>query len=161
MSAARRQTIPILLLVLGICLGGAFSAPVWSAISNPVVTDPQTGLAIDGFDPVAYFTAEGPTQGRGVYEYKFSGVTWRFRSEGNRAAFIDHPEVYAPQFGGYDPVAIGRGVSVPGHPLSWAVVGERLYLFYNAQARAEFIEAPRRAIEAARRQWPDVRRTLP
>jgi hypothetical protein len=40
-------------------------------------------------------------------------------------------------------------------------VGERLYLFYNAEARAEFIEAPRRAIEAARRQWPEVRRILP
>jgi hypothetical protein len=160
MSAARRKT-RILLLVLGICLGAGFAAPVWSAVSGPIVTDPQTGLAIDGFDPVAYFTGEGPAQGREAHEYKLAGVTWRFRSEGNRAAFADHPDVYVPQFGGFDPVAIGRGVSVPGHPLSWVVVGERLYLFYDAKARAEFIEAPRRAIEAARRQWPDVRRTLP
>jgi hypothetical protein len=135
--------------------------PVWSALSAPVVIDPQTGLAIDGFDPVAYFTGKGPTQGRGEFEYRLAGVTWRFHSEGNRAAFVDHPEVYAPQFGGYDPVAIGRGVSVPGHPLTWVVVGERLYLFYDNKARADFVEAPRRAVEAARRRWPDVQRTLP
>jgi hypothetical protein len=125
------------------------------------VTDPLTGLAIDGFDPVAYFTDARPRQGREQYEYRQAGVMWRFDNEGNRAAFVDHPDVYAPQFGGYDPIAIGRGVSVPGNPLTWAVVAERLYLFYDAKARADFIEAPRRAIEAAQRQWPDVKRTLP
>jgi hypothetical protein len=144
--------------MLGILWCAALSQPVWS---SPIVTDTQTGLAIDGFDPVAYFTGDGAVQGREEFEYAFGGVTWRFRSEGNRAAFADHPEVYAPQFGGYDPVAIGRGVSVPGHPLTWAVVGERLYLFYDSKARSDFIEAPRRAISAAHRQWPDVRRTLP
>jgi hypothetical protein len=50
---------------------------------------------------------------------------------------------------------------VPGNPMTWAVVAERLYLFYDSKARADFIEAPRRSIEAAQRQWPDVRRTLP
>jgi YHS domain-containing protein len=157
MSAAR-QKIRILLLMLGILLCAALSRPGWSA---PVVTDPQSGIAIDGFDPVAYFTGDGAVQGREEFDYKFEGVTWRFRSEGNRAAFAEHPVVYARQFGGYDPVAIGRGVSVPGHPLTWAIVGDRLYLFYDSKARAGFIEAPRRAISAARRQWPDVRRTLP
>ena len=156
MSVARQKAL-ILLLVLGI-LGCAAPAPVWS---SPVVTDAHSGIAIDGFDPVAYFTGDGPIQGREDLEYAFAGVTWRFRSEANRAAFADHPEIYAPQFGGYDPVAIGRGVSVAGHPLTWAIVGERLYLFYDSKARAEFIEAPRRAISAALRQWPDVRRTLP
>lgn len=157
MSAARQKS-PILLLALGILL---FSAPARPAALVPVVTDPNSGLAIDGFDPVAYFTGDGPLQGRAQYEYRQAGVMWRFDNEGNRAAFVDHPDVYAPQFGGYDPVAIARGVSVPGNPMTWAVVGERLYLFYDVKARAEFIEAPRRAIEAAQRQWPDVKRTLP
>jgi hypothetical protein len=160
MSAARQKS-PILLLMLGILLSAAAAGPAWPAASTPVVTDPHTGLAIGGFDPVAYFTDGGPLQGRDQYEYRQAGVMWRFDNEGNRAAFINHPEVYAPQFGGYDPVAIGRGVSVPGNPMTWAVVGERLYLFYDAKARAEFIEAPRRAVEAAQRQWPEVKRTLP
>ena len=79
------------------------------------------------------------------------GAVWRFRNEGNRAAFADHPEVYTPRFGGYDPVAIARGVSVPGHPLFWAVAGERLYLFYNDKARTEFLADPGRIIDARRR----------
>jgi hypothetical protein len=59
---------------------------------------------------------------------RLDGAVWRFRNEGNRAAFAEHPEVYLPRFGGYDAVAIARGVSVPGHPLFWTITGERLYL---------------------------------
>ena len=137
------------------------SKPGWSSPSAPVVIDPQTGLAINGFDPVAYFTDDGPSPGRAEFEYQAAGVTWRFRSEGNRAAFAEHPEVYAPQFGGYDPVAVGRGVSVPGHPLTWLIAEQRLYFFYDAKARADFMQSPSRAIASALRRWPQVRRALP
>jgi hypothetical protein len=67
-----------------------------------------------------------------------------------------HPEVYTPRFGGHDPVAIARGASVPGHPLFWAVVGDRLYLFYSADARATFLTDPGRFIAAAGRKWPEL-----
>ncbi len=73
-----------------------------------------------------------------------NGTVWRFLNEGNRAAFADHPEVYTPRFGGYDPVAIDRGVSVPGNSLIWAVAGDRLYLFYDDKARTEFLANPGR-----------------
>ena len=116
----------------------------------------QTGLAISGFDPVAYFTDAKPAFGRPDMELRQGQVTWRFRNEGNREAFADHPEVYIPHFGGYDPVGIARGVSVPGHPLFWAVHGERLYLFYDDKARATFIAQPTRVIEAAERKWPTL-----
>ena len=93
-------------------------------------------------------------------ELSHGGTVWRFRNEGNRAAFSDHPEVYRPRFGGYDPVAIARGASVPDHPLFWLVVGERLYLFYDAKARAAFAAQPSRIIETAERKWPVVARTI-
>ena len=112
------------------------------------MVNPNTGLAISGFDPVAYFTDGKPKFGRPELELRVDGVVWRFRNEGNRAAFADHPEVYTPRFGGYDPVAIARGKSVPGHPLFWAVTGERLYLFYSAEARAAFLADPGRIIDA-------------
>jgi hypothetical protein len=164
MSVQRQKTptrLAPLYLAFALLVAALGWAPAHSLPSDSVVTDPQTGFAIDGFDPVAYFTGAGPTLGRAEFEYQLAGVTWRFHSEGNRDAFVDHPEVYAPQFGGYDPVAIARGISVAGHPMTWLVAGERLYLFYDAKARAEFIVAPQRAIESARRRWPDVRRTLP
>ena len=69
-------------------------------------------------------------------------MIWRFRNEGNRAAFVADPEVYMPRFGGYDPVAVARGASAPGHPELWLIAEERLYLFYSAAARDAFAGDP-------------------
>jgi hypothetical protein len=58
-----------------------------------------------------------------------AGVIWRFHNEGERASFIAHPEIYGPQFGGYDPVDMARGIGVAGNPYFWLISGRRLYLF--------------------------------
>ncbi len=148
-----------LLAGLGLCAG--LGAPLaLGAAGEPVVVNPNTGLAISGFDPVAYFTDGKPKFGRPDLELRVDGVVWRFVNAGDRAAFKDHPEVYAPRFGGYDPVALSRGSSVPGHPLFFAVSGERLYLFYSGEARAAFLAEPGRYIEAATRKWPQVARSI-
>jgi hypothetical protein len=130
------------------------------AATEQVVTDWHTGLAISGFDPVAYFADATPTVGRSNVEYAFARVVWRFDNEGNRAAFLADPEVYMPRFGGYDPTAVARGVPTPGNPLQWQIVKDRLYLFYSAQARAAFAADPDGFIAAAERRWPQVSRTL-
>jgi hypothetical protein len=161
MTAARRQRkIGLALgLLAGLACGGVMPA-VKAAAPEPLVVNPNTGLALSGFDPVAYFTDGKPEFGRPDLELRTNGIVWRFRNPGDRAAFADHPEVYTPRFGGYDPVAIMRGNSVPGHPLFWAVTGERLYLFYSAEARAEFLADPVRIIARATRKWPDVARAI-
>ena len=69
---------------------------------------------------MAYFTDAAPRLGSSDFELSFAGVVWRFHNEGNRAAFIANPEVYMPRFGGYDPVAVARGASAPGHAELWA-----------------------------------------
>jgi hypothetical protein len=164
MTAARQQRKSHLALaaLFGLALGGGIFTPVSvrSATDERVVVNSHTGLAISGFDPVAYFTEAKPKFGRPDMELTLAGTVWRFRNEGNRAAFADHPDVYMPRFGGYDPVAIARGTSVPGHPQFWAVVGERLYLFYSDTARAAFIADPGRIIDAAERKWPEVARAI-
>jgi hypothetical protein len=93
-------------------------------------------------------------------EYRFAGVTWRFRNEGNLAAFAANPEVYVPRLGGHDPIAAARGVGTPGHPRLWVIARDRLYLFYSAQAREAFVDNQDKAIAAAEEQWPQVLRTL-
>ena len=123
-----------------------------AATTERVVNDPHTGLAINGVDPVAYFTDAAPLVGLPENEYRYAGVVWRFRNEGNRAAFMANPEVYMPRFGGYDAVAIGRALALPGNPLLWAIVGERLYLFYSEDARARFMANPDEAICTGRQQ---------
>ena len=131
-----------------------------AATTERVVNDPHTGLAINGVDPVAYFTDAAPLVGLAEYEYQYAGVVWRFRNEGNRAAFVANPEIYMPRFGGYDPIAIGRALALPGNPQLWAIVGERLYLFYSEDARARFMAKPDEAIALADNKWPALVDTL-
>ena len=148
-------------LLLGLALCGGILRPLalGAAPEDRTVVNAQTGLAISGLDPVAYFTDSKPKFGRPDLELSLDGVVWRFSNEGNRAAFAERPDVYRPQFGGYDPVAVARGASVPGHPMLWAVIAGRLYLFYDDAARAAFIADPGRIIETAERRWPAVVRT--
>jgi hypothetical protein len=134
--------------------------PIFAATTERIVSDPASGLAIGGFDPVAYFTDAAPRLGSSDFELSFAGVVWRFRNEGNRAAFIANPEVYMPRFGGYDPVAVARGASAPGHAELWTIAEDRLYLFHTAVARDAFAGDPGPAIGAAERVWPTVLRTL-
>lgn len=156
---ARKWSLPHM---VGLAIGlGVFAltAPA-PAAPTPLVIDVHTGLALSGFDPVAYFTEHKPKLGHAGLELRQDGAVWRFCNKGNRAAFADHPEIYGPRFGGYDPVAVARGDSVAGHPLIWAVVGARLYLFYSTAARAVFLSDPGRVIMAAERKWPTVARAI-
>jgi hypothetical protein len=125
--------------------------------TESVVTDPRTGLAIAGFDPVGYFIDRAASPGRAEFEFRHRGVTWRFRNSGNRAAFMDSPGDYEPRFGGYDPVAIGRGAPTPGNPEVWLVWEQRLYLFFAPRSREEFTADPQRIVMQADARWPDVR----
>ena len=115
---------------------------VRAATTEWVVVNRYTGLAIDGFDPVAYFVDAAPKEGRAELELRSGGATWRFHNEGNRAAFAAAPEVYTPRFGGHDPMALARGAATPGHPALWLIAEQRLYLFYSAEARAAFARDP-------------------
>ena len=131
-----------------------------ATVSARIVADRHTGLAIGGFDPVAYFVEQAPLPGHAHLEYSHAGATWRFRNEGNRAAFMARPDVYTPRFGGYDPVNVARGVATPGHPTIWIVSGKRLWLFHNNAARDAFNAGSEIVIAAAERKWPEILRTL-
>jgi YHS domain-containing protein len=164
MTAARQQRKrPFFMsLAVFIALGAGIFPPqsTKAATDSELTVNPDTGLAISGFDPVAYFTDGKAQFGRPEFELNKEGAVWRFSNEGNRGAFEQHPEVYTPRFAGYDPVAIGRDRSVRGHPLFWAVIGQRLYLFYSEKTRLAFLADPGRIIATAERKWPDVSRTL-
>jgi hypothetical protein len=164
MTARRQQRKPPILprLFLAAALGCGIFTPgvLGAATDNQLAVNTDTALAISGFDPVAYFTDSKAEFGRPEVELNLDGVVWRFTNEGNRGAFAAHPEVYAPRFGGYDPVGITSDRSVQGHPLIWVVVGQRLYLFYSEKTRAAFLADPGRIIDRAERKWPIVSRSL-
>lgn len=148
--------------LVGLALAGCVPdrASAQPAPVERTVVNPNSGLGLSGFDPVAYFTDSKPVIGKPELEFSRSGAVWRFANEGNRAAFAEHPEVYMPRFGGFDPVAIARGTSVAGHPLYWSVQAGQLYVFYNEAARAAFAADPGRYIDAAERKWPEVARAI-
>lgn len=125
-----------------------------------VISDFHTGLALGGYDPVAYFAEQKAVLGRAELELADARGVFRFRNEGNREAYAANPEVYAPRFAGYDPLALARGIALEGNPLEWEIVGDRLYLFYSPQAHAAFKEKPAEAIAAAEAQWPAVAQGL-
>jgi hypothetical protein len=147
-----------LVLALAGFISPAIPAP--AATTERVVVDWHTGLALYGFDPVAYFTDAKPVMGRADVEYSFAGAIWRFRNEGNRAAFVEHTDVYMPRFGAYDPMAIVRSVASPGHPALWLIDHNRLYFFANAASREAFAANPETAVAAAEHKWPSVMREL-
>jgi hypothetical protein len=131
-----------------------------AATTERVVANRFTGLAIEGFDPVAYFVDGRPVRGLPDFEAGFSGVVWRFHNEGNMASFLAHPEVYGPRFGGYDPTDLARGVTLAGNPLFWVISGQRLYLFGMEANRDAFSADPERFLPQASRLWPALERGL-
>jgi len=134
--------------------------PSLAATTERVVVNRYSGLAIEGFDPVAYFTDSLATPGVADFEVAEAGAVWRFRNEGNRASFIAHPEVYGPQFGGYDPIDLGRGVTYAGNPRFWVVSGQRLYLFGREENRDAFTADPARFLKDASTRWPAIEQNL-
>jgi hypothetical protein len=141
-------------------LAGAWPGQTQATTTERVVTNPRTGLAIDGFDPVAYFIDAIAIAGRPGFEFRYHDAVWRFRNTGNRAAFIDNPAHYEPRFGGYDPVGIARGVPSPGRPQIWTIEGQTLYLFFSETTREAFLTDAGRLVRQADAKWPDVIKVL-
>ena len=131
-----------------------------ASTTERVVVDRFSGLALGGFDPVAYFTDARAMAGRPGYEVSEAGAVWRFRNEGNRAFFVAHPEIYGPQFGGYDPTDVARGVTLSGDPRFWLIVGQKLFLFGGTESRDAFAADPTRILREATQRWPALQQTL-
>lgn len=91
----------------------------------------KKGIAIDGYDPVSYFSND-PVRGTETISYSLNDVTYLFSSEENRKKFIENPQKYIPQYGGWCAYAIGdTGKKVKVDPETYKIKDEKLYLFYN------------------------------
>lgn len=149
-------------LLAGIWLAcsGLWGLPARAATTERIVVNRFSGVAIEGFDPLAYFVGGEPAQGSAEFEASLWGVVWRFRNEGNRAEFLAHPEVYGPQFGGYDPTDIARGVTIAGNPRFFVISGQRLYLFSLETNRDAFAQDPERFLYEANKRWSALQEQL-
>lgn len=162
MTQTSKQILTMIAVMLP--LFGLFVATIEPARAQSLVsavqTDPLTGLAIGGMDPVSYFTEDTPVPGKREHEFAWMGVPWLFATAANRDVFSRHPEIYAPQYGGHGAMSMARGFVSDADPLIFTVFKQRLYLFYSAANREAFLLAPDAAALRGQEHWQVLSKTL-
>ena len=141
-------------ILAALVTGSALGAPsAWQ--------DYSTGYAIGGFDPVAYFTRREAAPGLEGIEHRWGGMYWRFANTGNRDAFAKFPNIYAPQFAGYDVLSVSKGLSVQGNPALWDIYQRKVYLFADKKNLLAWKRNQDQIIAAARANWSALGDNLP
>lgn len=137
------------------CVLAALAAAGVAAEKRAVNVD-GAGVAVKGYDVVAYATAGAPTKGDPRFEYLWNGATWRFSSAANRDGFAREPQKFAPQFGGYCAWAVSRGYTADIDPEAWRIVDGRLYLNYSRSVQQRWEQDVPGNIARAQANWPAV-----
>ena len=139
----------------------AATIPVVFAVSRPAAaaTPPvfaEDGVAINGYDPVAYFTEGKAVRGQASFTSDWDGAVLRFATSENKATFDADPERYAPKYGGYCAYAVSQGYTASTDPDAWTIHDGRLYLNYSKRVRRTWLKDVDANIVAADRNWPAV-----
>ena len=93
----------------------------------------ENKVAIQGYDPVGYFTQGKAIKGKKELTTSYQGVVYKFSSSENKEAFLKNPSKYEPQYGGWCAYAMGSaGEKVEINPETFKIIDGKLYLFYNA-----------------------------
>ena len=126
------------------------------AASPEIFTGLTPGIAVSGYDAVAYHTGNMPVKGSREFTTRWKGVEWRFASQENLEKFEADPEAYAPQFGGYCAYGVANGYAVKGEPEIWRIVDGKLYLNYDQRIQRSWEADIPGYIAEANDKWPKV-----
>ena len=140
----------VLIVVLGIA--GAMTLRG----QTPGSINAANGVAIQGYDAVAYHTQQQAVKGQRAYTHVWRGVTFQFASAENRDRFATTPEAFVPEFGGFCAYGVSRGYAVDVDPHAFSVVDGRLYLNYSKRVQNTWNQDRAGYIEKARQNWPKV-----
>jgi hypothetical protein len=127
-----------------------------SGQGQPALNLASKGVAVKGYDVVAYETEGAPVKGRVEFEYRWQGGVWRFASAANRDRFAASPERFAPQFGGYCAWAVSRGYTADVDPEAWRIVDGKLYLNYSRRVQRMWEQDVPGNIAKGAANWPGV-----
>ena len=143
--------VPLIAFLLSTLLlaTGATAKPAINTIGSP-------GLAIKGYDPVAYFDQSGPRVGLAKYTLQHAGVKWRFSSAANKAKFEQNPARYMPAYGGYCAYGVAQGYLVKIEPDAWSIRNGKLYLNYSRKVQSTWSKSPDAYISKADIRWPKL-----
>ncbi|MGH8597510.1 MAG: YHS domain-containing (seleno)protein [Gammaproteobacteria bacterium] len=149
--------VSFLRVVFALTAIGVSTGPAQIAYAEATSVDPinaENGVALKGYDPVAYFSSGRPTEGANEYSLRWNGVVYRFASQQNLDAFKANPEKYAPQYGGYCAYAMSLNRIADIDPTKWAVVEGKLYLNNGLIAQSLWSLNPAANIKSADSNWP-------
>ena len=149
-----------LLLAAGLTAGVLLSVASAAAAVDPVNKN-RSGVALKGYDPVAYFEERKPVRGSAQFSHEWMGARWQFASAENRDTFAASPNQYAPQFGGYCAWAVSQGYTGDVDPDAWRIVEGKLYLNYSKGVQKKWEQDVIKRIEEANKNWPMLHRAKP
>jgi YHS domain-containing protein len=109
--------------------------------------------AIDGYDPVSYFVDGRAERGSADIVAEWNGAVWHFASEAHRDMFVEDPEKFAPQYGGFCALGMAHGGDVPTDPEAWTIYEGKLYLNMIKEVTITWRYNPDKLIERADLKW--------
>lgn len=119
------------------------------------------GVAVHGYDPVAYFTQARPVQGSAEHSLVHGGATYRFANAENLKTFKASPEKYVPAYGGYCAFGVSVGAKFDGDPRYWKIVDGKLYLNLNENIQKMWLKDVPGNIDKAEKTWTKIKHKDP
>jgi YHS domain-containing protein len=136
---------------------GVFMMTILAAQAVAGEINATDGVAISGYDAVAYFRQEKPVEGSKAYSVTYKDALFLFASADNRDAFQADPEKYAPQYGGYCAYGTASGYKAPIDPAAFTIAGGKLYLNYDKNVQQSWRQDTPGYIRKADDNWPVVK----
>lgn len=143
----------VMLLVAGLFAIGLIGC---SKALEPAEVMSVEKVALDGYDPVAYFSASKAYKGDGVHSYSYKDLTWYFESDENLQSFSTDPESYMPQFGGFCAYALADGDLRQSDPQFWHIHNHKLYLFNDKEAKDGWFGEIDKMIGLSEQEWTQI-----
>jgi len=140
------KKLSLLLLVIGLAL------PAFAQTKTLLNLD-KTGVAIQGYDPVAFFTDSKPVKGKSEYLAQHNGAIYYFASKEHRDFFRKDPTKYEPVFGGYCAYGVSRNKLVEIDVNAFQIVDGKLLLQYSKSVQEDFNKDTKGNLTKAESNW--------
>lgn len=147
MSISLRPILPLAAALTLSFVSAGFAAEIFTT----------NGVAVNGYDPVAYFTDRKPVKGSDKYTATYQGATFHFASAAHRDTFTANPGNFAPQYGGYCAFGTAQGHKATTEPQAFTVVDNKLYLNYNDSVLKTWRQDVSGNIDKADTNWDTVK----
>ena len=133
-----------------------FSTAFTFAAGKQLLNLDRSGLAIQGYDPVAFFTDQHPVRGNSQFQSEYNGAKYYFASMDHKTAFDKDPAKYEPQFGGYCAYGVSHGARAPIKIEAWQIVNGRLLMQYDLGVKDDFNKDQQGTLKKADQNWPGL-----